>query len=103
MLRAVLDANVLYSALRSSLGASFEILLALSHGRWRAILSNHLLHENEELLKNRTAELGLSGSDIDVVLDAICARGEEWPLDPGLDPSAARSRRRTTHLTRLRL
>jgi putative PIN family toxin of toxin-antitoxin system len=86
MLRAVLDTNVLYSALRSNLGASFDVFLALRHDRWRAVLSNHLLHEYEEILKVRAAELFLSLGDIDVLLDAICARAEEWQLSPGWIP-----------------
>jgi predicted nucleic acid-binding protein len=86
MLRAVTDTNVLFSALRSSLGASFEIFIALRHDRWRAVLSNHLLHEYEEILKAHAAELALSLAEIDTLLDAICARAEEWPLAPGWIP-----------------
>ncbi|MGB8168015.1 MAG: PIN domain-containing protein [Chthoniobacteraceae bacterium] len=86
MLRAVLDTNVLFSALRSSLGASFDVFLALRHDRWRAVLSNHLLHEYEEILKAHAAELGLALADIDTLLDAICARAEEWQLTPGWIP-----------------
>jgi len=86
MLRAVMDTNVLYSALRSRLGASFDVFLALRHNRWRAVLSNHLLHEYEEILKAHAVELSLSLADIDVLLDAICARAEEWSLIPGWIP-----------------
>ena len=86
MLRAVMDTNVLYSALRSRLGASFDIFLALRDGRWRAVLSNHLLHEYEEVLKAAASELSLSFEDIDTLLDAICARAEEWQLAPGWIP-----------------
>ncbi|MEI9892437.1 MAG: PIN domain-containing protein [Chthoniobacter sp.] len=86
MLRAVMDTNVLYSALRSSLGASFDVFLALRLDRWRAVLSNHLLHEYEEILKVHAAEIGLSLAEIDTLLDAICARAEEWQLAPGWIP-----------------
>ncbi len=89
MLRAVMDTNVLYSAFRSRLGASFAVFVALRHDRWRAILSNHLLHEYEELLKGRASELNLSVADIDTLLDAICARAEEWKLAPGWIPILA--------------
>jgi predicted nucleic acid-binding protein len=89
MLRAVMDTNVLYSAFRSRLGASFAVFAALRHDRWRAILSNHLLHEYEELLKGRASELNLSVADIDTLLDAICARAEEWKLAPGWIPILA--------------
>ena len=73
MLRAVMDTNVLYSAFRSRLGASFAVFVALRHDRWRAVLSNHLLHEYEDLLKARASELNLSVADIDTLLAAICA------------------------------
>jgi putative PIN family toxin of toxin-antitoxin system len=86
MLRAVMDTNVLYSALRSRLGWSFEILSALRQDRWRAVLSNHLLREYEEILKANAAELALSLDDVDVLLDAICARAEEWQLTAGWIP-----------------
>ncbi len=86
MLRAVMDTNVLYSAFRSRLGRSFDVFVALRQDRWRAVLSDHLLHEYEEILKAHAAELGLSLAHIDALLDAICARAEEWPLAAGWLP-----------------
>ena len=81
-----MDTNVLFAAFRSRLGWSFEIFTALRHDRWTAVVSNHLIHEYEEILKAHAAELGLSLPDVDTLLDAICARAEEWPLDPGWLP-----------------
>ena len=89
MLRAVMDTNVLYSALRSRLGHSFTVFVALRQERWRAVISNHLVHEYEEILKRHATELKLSLADIDVLLDAICARAEEWALSPGWLPMLA--------------
>ena len=86
MLRAVLDTNVVFSALRSRLGWSFEVFLALRQDRWRAVVSNHLLHEYEEILKAHAGELALDFADVDALLDAICARAEEWSLTPGWRP-----------------
>ena len=85
-LRAVMDTNVLYAGLRSELGWSYAVFMALRHGRWMAVLSNHLIHEYEEILKAHAAELGLTLAEIDTLLDAICARAEEWPLAPGWLP-----------------
>lgn len=85
-LRAVMDTNVLYSAFRSSLGASFELFQRLCHGEWTAVISNHLVYEYEEILKANAAELDLSMNDVDELLNAICARAEEWPLQPGWSP-----------------
>jgi predicted nucleic acid-binding protein len=50
------------------------------------VLSNHLLFEYEEILKRQAPELGLSLEDIDELLNAICARGEECTLSYGWLP-----------------
>lgn len=78
--RAVLDTNVLVAAFRSRIGASFEIFRRLRLDEWTAVLSNHLTYEYEEVLKRDAAALSLSLNDIDQLLNAICARGEEWSL-----------------------
>src|ERR1035437_2594926 len=88
-LRAVMDTNVLYAALRSRLGASFELFRRLRNGEWMAVVSNHLVHEYEEILKLHSVELGLSLADVDELLNAICARAEEWSLQPGWSPVLA--------------
>lgn len=88
-LRAVMDTNVLYAALHSQLGASFEILRRLRGGEWTAVVSNHLIHEYEEILKSKADELGLSLEDVDELLNAICARAEECQLRPGWWPVLA--------------
>lgn len=41
------------------------------------------------MLKLHVADLGLSFSDIDTILDAICALAEEYSLDPGWLPILA--------------
>jgi putative PIN family toxin of toxin-antitoxin system len=84
-----MDTNVLYAALRSRLGASFELFRRLRHGEWTAVVSNHLVHEYEEILKRHAPELDLSLADVDELLNAICARAEEWPLQPGWNPVLA--------------
>jgi len=81
-----MDTNVFLSALRSRRGASFEVLSLLRAGRWQLVLSNHLLHEYEEVGKRNAAELGLTLSDVDDVLDALCATAEQRPLSHGWRP-----------------
>ena len=85
-IKAVLDTNVLVAAFRSRCGASFEIVRRLRHGEWVAVLSNHLLYEYEEVLKRSALGLGLSLADVDEVLNAVCARAEEWTLPPDWQP-----------------
>jgi putative PIN family toxin of toxin-antitoxin system len=89
MARAVLDTNVLVSALRSRRGASFQILHRLRHGQWTAVLSNHLLYEYEEVLKRHASELRLSLADVDEILNAVSAKAEEWTLPPDWHPILA--------------
>jgi putative PIN family toxin of toxin-antitoxin system len=84
--RAIMDTNVLLSALWSRQGAAFQILQALRRGEWVPVLSNHLLTEYEEVCKRHAGDIGLSIQDIDDVLDAICAVAEEHGLLPGWVP-----------------
>ena len=87
MLRAVMDTNVVVSALRSKSGASFEIFEALRRGEWRCILSNHLLMECQEKLLEMAGTLGATAADIDGILTVICAHAEEWQLRPDWHPA----------------
>ena len=84
--RAVMDTNVLYTAFRSSAGASFALFRRLRLGDWTAVVSNHLIFEYEEILKHNATELGLSLEDVDELLNAICARAEECVLQAGWEP-----------------
>lgn len=81
-----MDTNVLVAAFRSRRGASFEVYRRLRAGEWTAMLSNHLVYEYEEVLKRNAAELGLSLADVDEILNAVCARGEEWRLSSAWQP-----------------
>jgi predicted nucleic acid-binding protein len=76
----------LIAALRSRTGASFEILRRLRLDEWTAVLSNHLTFEYEEVLKREANVLALSVANIDAILNAICARGEEWQLTHRWEP-----------------
>jgi putative PIN family toxin of toxin-antitoxin system len=89
MIRAVMDTNVLVSAFRSKRGASFELFRLLRLGKWNAVLSNHLFFEYEEVLKRTAPELGLSAEDADELLNAVCARSEQWTLPHGWQPVLA--------------
>jgi len=84
-----MDTNVLVAAFRSKQGASFELFRLLRLGEWTAIVSNHLVYENEEILKRSAPDLGLSLADAEEILDAVCARAEEWMLRYGWQPVLA--------------
>jgi predicted nucleic acid-binding protein len=84
-----MDTDVLVAAFRSRSGASFEIYRRLRNDEWTAVLSNHLVYEYEEVLKRNAAALSLSSSDVDEILNAICARGEERSLTHDWEPVLA--------------
>jgi len=74
---AVIDTNVLFAGLYSRDGASFKILDLIEIGRIIPILSTALVFEYEDVLKRKQKQLGLRNSDIDDVLNGICAKGLE--------------------------
>ena len=86
LLRAVIDTNVVLGSLWSTQGAAYEVFQQLRRGRWRLLLSNHLLFEYEEVAKRYAVEMELALVDIDDVLDAICAEAEQHLLNPDWTP-----------------
>ena len=75
-IEAIIDTNVLYAGLYSSLGASYQVLQALEQGRLRSVLSTTLVFEYEEVLKRKTDVLGLTEQDIEALLDDLCHRSD---------------------------
>ncbi len=78
--RAVIDTNVLYAGLYSATGASYRILRMIDCARVVPILSTALVFEYEEVLIRSKKLLGLSESDVDDILDALCFHGECRPI-----------------------
>lgn len=74
--RAVLDTNVLIAGLRSSRGASFQLLERLGGEAFTPCISVPLVLEYEAVAKRQSRELGLTFADIDNVLDYICGIAE---------------------------
>jgi predicted nucleic acid-binding protein len=73
MYQVVLDTNVLVTALRSKLGASYRLLKNLGTDAWRPNLTVAVVLEYEAVLKRECAAFGLTESDIDNLLDGICS------------------------------
>ena len=76
-MRAVIDTNVIISALRSTRGASHAILLAMHRRQFNPVLSVPLLMEYEEVSKRPGLLPQLSVQRIDAILDQICSRAIE--------------------------
>jgi predicted nucleic acid-binding protein len=69
---AVIDTCVLVSALRSNLGASFEILQAVRRGEIRIALSVALAIEYESFALRPGIVPALTAEEIQVVVDVLC-------------------------------
>jgi len=87
-----MDTNVLVTALKSSQGASYKLLSMIETGAFKLHISTPLVAEYEAVLKRGL--LTLSDSQIDDVLDFICARAQPHKIyylwrpvlkDPGDD------------------
>ena len=68
----VLDSNVLVTALRSRLGASYKLLTLIDCGKFQFHLSVPLLFEYESVLKRDVKNSELSMEEIDSILDYLC-------------------------------
>lgn len=77
MVRAVIDTNVIIAGMRSTLGASHAILLAMAERQFTPVLSVPLAMEYEEVAKRPGMLPHLSIGQIDAILNLICARAIE--------------------------
>lgn len=68
-----MDTNVLVSALRSSLGASYRLLQRVGTEAFELVVSAPLILEYEDVLKRRDSGVLLEGADIDAILDYLCS------------------------------
>lgn len=91
MVRAVLDTNVIVSALRSSRGPAFRLLSRVGTGRFEISLSVPLALEYEEVARRATR---VPSEVLDTVLGFLCAEANKQKIfflwrphlpDPGDD------------------
>jgi putative PIN family toxin of toxin-antitoxin system len=80
-LDAVLDTNVLISALRSRRGASFALLSLVGDPRWRLHISTALLLEYEEIGRREAQHLWANPQRVEDILDYLCQASIEHPID----------------------
>jgi len=76
--RVVFDTNVLFSALRSRLGVSFQLLSLVGQSRFSLQVSAPLIAEYEAVLKR--GQLALNHDQIDDVIDFLCAHSEHHKI-----------------------
>ncbi len=77
--RIVIDTNVLVSALRSRLGASFVLLSRLELGQFQPVVTVPLLMEYADVL-HRPGLVPIATDAIDAVLDRVCAVSVRQPI-----------------------
>lgn len=68
----VIDTNVFVSALQSSQGASYRLLMLLGSPAFDIHISIPLVLEYEEVAKRLIGQIALTEEDIDAVVDYIC-------------------------------
>jgi putative PIN family toxin of toxin-antitoxin system len=71
-IQIVLDTNIISAGLYSTIGASFQVLRALTARKIQPVLSVALLFEYEDVLKRNSRKLGLTHWEIDAFLDNTC-------------------------------
>lgn len=73
MIRVVIDTNVLVAALRSSSGASHQILLAADAGRFEFALSVPLLAEYDDVTRRSSSGVGLPPEAVEAIIGRMAA------------------------------
>jgi predicted nucleic acid-binding protein len=71
VIRAVIDTNVLVTALRSSSGASYQILLAADRGDFEVALSVPLLAEYDDVSGRPDVGITIPADAVDAVIGRI--------------------------------
>jgi predicted nucleic acid-binding protein len=85
----ILDTNVLVAGLRSSLGASHALLRMVGSERFTLGLTAALVLEYEAVCIRSLNVIGLTGEELGVLLDHLCAVGKRAAVRFRVRPSTA--------------
>jgi putative PIN family toxin of toxin-antitoxin system len=80
MYQVVVDTNVVVAALLSRRGASHRLMRLVGDGRWKMNLSVSLVLEYEQTLKRLCIGGAMGASDIDGILEFLCASANRRPI-----------------------
>jgi putative PIN family toxin of toxin-antitoxin system len=69
----VIDTNVFFAAMRSKKGASYKLLSLIDSDKFKVNVSVPLIFEYEDVAKRNPDVLTVSESELDDILDYICA------------------------------
>jgi putative PIN family toxin of toxin-antitoxin system len=78
--RAVLDTNVIVAALRSSSGASFQVLHAADRGEFEFALSVPLLAEYDDVTQRSESGIEIESAAIDAIIRRLAAIAYKQPI-----------------------
>ena len=80
VIRAMIDTNVLIAALRSSSGASFQILLAADRGDFEVALSVPLLAEYDDVSARQDIGITIPQGSINAIIGRIAQIAHKQPI-----------------------
>ena len=80
VIRAVLDTNVLVAALRSSSGASHQILMAADRGGFQVALSVPLLAEYDDVLVRPSSRIHIPRQAVEAIIGRIAQISHKQPI-----------------------
>jgi putative PIN family toxin of toxin-antitoxin system len=78
--QAVVDTNVVVSALRSSKGASFHLLQLVGDRRWNMVVSVALVLEYEAVARREAVPLHATLEEADKFIDYLCAASKQQAI-----------------------
>lgn len=79
-MKIVIDTNVLFSALKSSQGASFRLISLLPGKRFSIAISVPLIIEYEDVLRRGKLPVSISEKDISDFIDFFCRIGDQQDI-----------------------
>ena len=80
VVRAVIDTNLLIAALRSTSGASFQILLAADRREFQIAFSVPLLAENDDLSSRPDTGIQIPASAVDAIVGRLAMLAHKQPI-----------------------
>lgn len=83
-----MDTNVVVSGLRSTKGASHELLARLRTGDWTLVISNTVLGEYHEVLHREAEALRLTHPETDSFIDDLCDLAQRFSPTTPWQPTA---------------
>lgn len=76
----VIDTNIIYAALKSSIGVSYKLLRLVGGEKFGINISVPMVLEYEDVSKRLLDEIPLSEEDIDDIIDYICSIAKQWEI-----------------------